>query len=224
MAPDRGIERGAVAQAGATCILMHLRVHLRDGVLGGWHRRQRPTERFGIAAGQGDQVVEAQPGRPLLAGGQMGSTDGPGQAPVTDRILRQHHQMITLGIGPPYPLISPGGGVEGELGPEHRRQAVRPRRLSEADHAVEPVMVGDGQRGEAEPDRLFGQLLGMRSAVEEAEVGMAVQLGIGHARLGSADQRYRLIGRPLARPCRRVTSIGRDSALGGGQRVPSPVR
>ena len=39
-------------------------------------------------------------------------------------------------------------------------------------------MVGEGQRLEPEPGRLLGQLLGVRGAVEEAEVGVAVQLGV----------------------------------------------
>ena len=69
---------------------------------------------------------------------------------------------------------------EGELGAEHGGQADRPGGLGEADHAVEAVVVGEGQRLQAEPGRLLGQLLGVGGAVEEAEVGVAVQLGVGH--------------------------------------------
>ena len=53
-------------------------------------------------------------------------------------------------------------------------------RLGEADDPVEAVVIGDGQRLEAQPGGLGGQLLGVRRAVEEREVGVAVQLGVGH--------------------------------------------
>ena len=51
--------------------------------------------------------------------------------------------------------------VDGELGTEHRGQPHLPGGLGEADHAVEAVVVGEGQRFEPEPGRLLGQLLGM---------------------------------------------------------------
>ncbi len=42
-------------------------------------------------------------------------------------------------------------------------------------------MVGDRQRLQPEPGGLLGQLLGVAGAVEEREVGVAVQLGVRHA-------------------------------------------
>ena len=51
----------------------------------------------------------------------------------------------------------------------------------EADHAVEAVVVGDGQGGEPEARRLLGQLLGVAGPVEEREVGVAVELGVAAA-------------------------------------------
>ena len=55
-----------------------------------------------------------------------------------------------------------------------------PGRLGEADDAVEAVVVGEGEGLEAEAGRLLGQLLGVAGAVEEAEVRVAVELGVGH--------------------------------------------
>ena len=71
------------------------------------------------------------------------------------------------------------GGVEGQLGPEHGGQAQGAGGLGEADHAVEAVVVGDGQGLEAQPGRLLGQGLGLRRAVEERERRVAVQFGVG---------------------------------------------
>ena len=52
------------------------------------------------------------------------------------------------------------------------------RREREADRAVEAVVVGDGQRRQPEARRFHRQLLGVAGAVEEGEVGVAVQLGV----------------------------------------------
>ena len=81
-------------------------------------------------------------------------------------------------------LDDPVGGVETrrqrDLGAEHRRHPDGPGRFGEADDTVEAVVVGEGEGLQAEPGRLGGQLLGVRGAVQEGEVGVAVQLGVGH--------------------------------------------
>ena len=51
--------------------------------------------------------------------------------------------------------------------------------LGEAHHAVDAVVVGEGQGLEPQTHGLLHQLFGVRRAVEEAEVGVAVQLGVG---------------------------------------------
>src|ERR1700728_1358037 len=54
---------------------------------------------------------------------------------------------------PPWP--SARGGAEagdGELGTEHGGEPEGPGRLGEADHAVEAVVIGQGQGRQAEPD------------------------------------------------------------------------
>ena len=131
------------------------------------------------------QLVERRARRALLAR-ELGLADRPGQAGVALRVAGQHEQVALVGAGRrgracwaggrPFA----GGRPEGQLGPEHRGQPEGPGRLGEADHAVEAVVVGERQRLEPEPGRLLGQLLGVRRPVEEAEVGVAVQLGVGH--------------------------------------------
>jgi hypothetical protein len=49
-------------------------------------------------------------------------------------------------------------------------------------HAGERAFVGDRKRRVAQLVRARHQLLGMRCAAEEAEIGEAVQLGVGHGR------------------------------------------
>ena len=49
---------------------------------------------------------------------------------------------------------------EGELGAEHRGQPDGAGGLGVADHAVQPVVVGEGEGLQSQPGRLLGQLLG----------------------------------------------------------------
>ena len=84
--------------------------------------------------------------------------------------------------------------AERDLGAEHGRQPNGTRRLGEADNAVETIVIGDRQRFEAEAGSFLCQLLGMRSTVEEREVGVAVQLGVRHRRRVGPQQRLGEIG------------------------------
>ena len=131
--------------------------------------------------------------------------------------------MATLGIGGPRSgragdrPSSPDrpGGPDRELGAEHRGQAHRPRRLGEAHHSVEPVVIAQGQRLEAEMGGLLHQFLGMRGSVEEAEIGVGVQLGVGNCSPATHDSG--LVRESLARPRRSiaaVTGVLRRMAIG----------
>ena len=112
------------------------------------------------------------------------------------------------GSGPPPVRRRPARGHQGELGAEDGRQPHRPGRLGEADHPVEAVVVGEGEGAEAEPGRLGHELLGVRGTVEEAEVGVAVQLGVAPVHRG-------LSRRSLQPPPPRPTDeqVGRPSAV-----------
>ena len=83
--------------------------------------------------------------------------------------------MLALGVG--FAVGGPGD-PERQLGAEDRREVVLTRREREAHRAVETVVVGDRQPGQPEARRLLRQLLGVAGAVEEGEVGVAVQLGV----------------------------------------------
>ena len=58
---------------------------------------------------------------------------------------------------------------------------MQPRRLrgaDEPDRPVQPVVVGDGQPGQAQLDGPFDQVVRRGRAIEEREVGVAVELGV----------------------------------------------
>ncbi len=58
---------------------------------------------------------------------------------------------------------------------------VEPGRLGgagEPDRAVEAVVVGDGQPGQPQLDGPFDQIVRCRGAIEEREVGVAVEFGV----------------------------------------------
>ena len=105
----------------------------------------------------------------------MGHGERLAQTGVAGRVPRQHHQVGTFGVG--HAGLGPGE-AQGDLGAEDRRQAGCTGCLGETDHPVHAVVVGNRQGGEAEVDRLFDQFLGVRGAVQEAEVRVAVQLGV----------------------------------------------
>ena len=120
------------------------------------------------------QRVEGDDRLPLLPAVQVGLGDDPAEAGVPLGVPGQHDQMGAVGIG--HPGADPGHARpgDGELGPEDGGQAEGPGRLGEADHTVEAVVVGQGQRGQTQPDGSGGQLLGMAGPVEEGEVGVGV--------------------------------------------------
>ncbi len=84
--------------------------------------------------------------------------------------------MVSLGVG--LTVLGPSQ-PQGQLGAEHRGDTNRARRLGEADHAVEPVVIGEGEGLQAEPGRFLGERLRRAGTVEEAEVGVGVELGVG---------------------------------------------
>ena len=102
-------------------------------------------------------------------------------------------RCVPSGSGAP---VRPSDGApalhQGELGAEHRRHPECPGRLGEADHPVQAVVVGEGEGVETEPGRLGDELLGVRGTVEEAEVGVAVELRVrgGHGAAPPVSRRW----------------------------------
>ena len=191
------------------------------GVQGGGHRPlpptgehgptarrpgRRPTCRSSRCRGQRRQLVQGEARRPLLPR-QLRRAQRPGQPGVALGPPGQHHQRRPLGrspgtIGSPYPLTK-----QRHLGPEHRGQAHRPGGLGEAHHPVEAVAVGDRQRLQPQPHRLLHQLLGVRRPLQEAEVGVAVELGVGHGGGRCRQPGRRLVGLAPAGPGRTVAPV-----------------
>ena len=113
---------------------------------------------------------------PFLSG-QLAGADRSGQAGVSSRSLRQHHEMLAGRVGDP---VGGPGGPEGELGAEDGGQPDRARRLGETDDAVEAVVVGDREGREPQTGGLVHQLLGVARPVQEGEIGVTVQLRVTH--------------------------------------------
>ena len=87
------------------------------------------------------------------------------------------------------------GRSKGQLGTEDRGQSHTHCRPGEPDDAVEAVVVGDREPVEAEASRLVDELLGVAGAVEEGEVGVAVQLGVARCHGDSTLSNIRSYGK-----------------------------
>jgi len=181
---DQGGGHGALAAPGE-----HAPVPLWRPVVGGGapSAAERGGDPGGGAGGEpgGRQVAGLGPdprqGAQVEAGGAflprpLAGADGSPEPGVALGAPGQHDQVGALGVGHPALGL---GGAEGELGPEHRRQPHHPGRLGEADHAVVAVVIGEGERLEAQAVGFLDQLLRVGGPVQEAEVGVAVQLGVG---------------------------------------------
>jgi hypothetical protein len=127
----------------------------------------------------------------------VAEAEGTGEAGVAGRTVGEQHEVATGRIW--CPAVGQLTGVDlsrgvsfqtddvmrvGEAGcqrqlcAEHGRQAGGAGGFGEAHDAVEAVVVGEGERLEAEPGGFVDEFLGMRGAVEERVVGVAVQLGV----------------------------------------------
>ena len=206
VAPEGGDQRVELPRRGGRAVALE---GLGDGALAaaGEHH---PVVAVGLLPD--DVVVDRLA---LLGASQLGGADGRRQAGVALRVARQHEQVAALRVGHAVLRL---GEPERQLGAEHRGHAHRPGRLGEAHHAVEAVVVGDGQRLQPEAHRLLGQLLGVAGPVEEAEGGVAVQLGVGRGADPPLQRRRRHVGGPHVRPGRAVAPVGpgRDPAGAAG--------
>jgi hypothetical protein len=90
----------------------------------------------------GGQGVEVEDGLAFLSACQMSFGDGGAQAAIALGITGQNNQMMAGGIRFTRPRSS---GGQAQLGAEDGREVGGPGRLTEADHAVQPVMVGERQ-------------------------------------------------------------------------------
>ena len=199
-----------------------------------WHRALAASGEHPPMTGTGvGEISEGELRRSLLPR-QVAEAERPGEPGISCRAVGEHQQVLTVRIGHvsfvvtghPELLLGVGlaagdaaiprpasrTGTECDLGAEHRRQPHRACRLGEPHHAVQAVVIGDGERLQAESGRLFGELLRMRRTVEEREVGMTVELGVRDASRVGPHQRVgdvggaRLERLPLAAPCRAIAT------------------
>jgi hypothetical protein len=137
-----------------------------------------------VAVGRGRELVEVVDGAPLLRlGGELRGRDGAGEPVVALLAPGQHDQVVALRVGV---AVLGRAEAERELGAEHGREAGALGGLREAHDAVEAVMVGEGEPVEPEPHGLVDELLGRGDPVEEAEVGVHVEFGVGDPWFGRA--------------------------------------
>jgi hypothetical protein len=171
------------------------------------------------------QLLEVVDRSALLVAGQLRLGDGGGQPVVALHTAGEHEQVAALGVG--HPLLR-CREAERQLRAEDRRQAQLLCRLGEAGHTVEAVVVGQGQRLQPEVDGLLDQDLGGAGAVEEAEVAVAVQLGVRHGRrlvraVLPPAATVRGVGSPVARALTAergtVPAIGEATVDGVGCQV-----
>ena len=154
----------------------------RGRTVGGQGRAHRPLAAAGqhqpVAAPTLGQLGKVVDRAPLLVAAQVRVGHRRGEPVVALDAAGQHQEVVPFGIG--YAVLRPAqpqrqlGAVDG---PE-RGGGVGRRRLGQHRRAVEAVVVGDGQAVQPEPHRLLHQLRRRRRAVEEAEVAVAVQLGV----------------------------------------------
>jgi hypothetical protein len=123
----------------------------------------------------------------------------------------QHEQVVALGIG--FAVLR-GAELEREFGAEEGAETrMRLGGFGETHGTVEAVVIGESDGVEPEPHGFFDEGFGPGGAVEEAEVRVRVQLGIGHD--GCAPRRVEgwdagsigRVGLTFARPSGAVSAI-----------------
>ena len=140
------------------------------------HRRAVAGQPEPLGPGTRGQAVGGT--RARLGGGRAGTPAGP----APHRTPPRHDDPVR---------VRREGIDELELQPDDRVQAGRLGRGRESDGAVEAAVVSHGEGGEPELDRPLDQVVHGRRAVEEREVRVAVQLGVGREGHRRADRRGR---------------------------------
>ena len=167
---------------------------------GGHRALAAPGEHPPVPRRRVGEVAEGELRRALLAR-EVPEAERSRQAGVAVGAVGEHQQVVAVRIGfvtlvvagdahllqgvllvADHACVGHGVGGDGDLRAEHRGQPHGPGRLGEAHHAVQAVVVGERERLEPQAGRFLGQLLGVRGAVEEREVRVAVQLGVGRGR------------------------------------------
>ena len=158
------------------------------------------------------QRVEVEARLALLAAGQMRGGQLTRQPPITFRTAGQHQQMRTGRIR----LLGAGLRSQRQFGAEHGTHVEFGGRFGEPHRPVQAVVVGQRQRAQIQPGRLFDQLLGRAGTVEEAVRRMRMQFGI---RDGRSDRCRLLAAAYTSRVCATVGRLPPVRQQGGRARV-----
>src|SRR5712692_3687691 len=94
----------------------------------------------------------------------VGNTEQPAQPRIAGEVARDDHELLAVDL---------------EGGADQWLDADLAARLQEADRAVDAAGVGDGERRHLELGGSRRQLIWVRAAVKEGEVGVAVKLDVG---------------------------------------------
>ena len=123
-------------------------------------------EPFGAALDLGERDPWGQRAgthpRPLVRAG-----DQPAEVAIAGGVLAEEREV--------------GAVLERQLSAHDRPQTERPRRLGQLHRAVDPVVVGKGERLVPLLGRHGSELDRVRRPVEERERGVAVELDVGHS-------------------------------------------
>ena len=111
----------------------------------------------------------------LLLSGELCLRQRSGEAVITLLATGEHEQVPPLWVRLP---VLRFGEFEGELRAVHRLDVVGRGCFGQSYDPVQPVMVGEADRMQPQSDRFLHEFLRVAGAVEEAEVGVAVQFGI----------------------------------------------
>ena len=130
------------------------------------------------AAGEGDEAVGAAEELVVGEGGVAFGGVGLGAADEVSEVVPAVLVFDEEG--------EVGAALQGELGAEDGVDAVLVGGAQEAGGAVDGVVVGEGQGGHAELGGAAHEVFGVAGAVEEGEVGVGVEFGVGKG-LGIGD-------------------------------------
>ena len=157
------------------------------------------------------QRVEVEARLALLAAGQVRGGQLTRQPPIAFRTAGQHQQMRTWRIR----LLGAGFRAQRQFGAEHGTHVEFHGRFGEPHRPVQAVVVGQRQRAQIQPGRLFDHLLGCAGTVEEAVRRMRMQFGVRDGRTSAPGLARRRVPPTFV----RHRAVFRRASWGGRARV-----
>jgi hypothetical protein len=125
-----------------------------------------PSEHVPRSIGRRTEILERHREFALLPSGEVGISQHGREAGVPQWPLSEEDQVLAGGIwhtGPRCPT------AERDFDAEDGGEAERPSCSGEPNHAVEPVVIGEGECRKSEANGFGDEFFGITGAVEEAE-------------------------------------------------------